>query len=91
VKALVPTADYYPHEFRNWIVGDGILRLKHDRHFLLGLSWDALQCFEPDCGCRFFEVTLCLVPTIVLTFQWFWDNPRCPEVIANRAGAEREM
>jgi hypothetical protein len=24
------------------------------------------------------------LPTVVLTYQWYRDNPACPDVIANR-------
>jgi hypothetical protein len=83
---MIPTSDYRPRQFRNWLIRDGILRLSHDRHYLFGASWEATQVYEPDCGCRFIVATLCPLPTITLTYEWYRDNPACPDVIANRAG-----
>jgi hypothetical protein len=90
MTAITPTEQYRPRELRNWMVRDGILRLKRDRHYLFGLSWEALQVHEPDCGCRWYEVTFAPLPTVVLTYQWYRDNPACPDVIANNAADGRE-
>jgi hypothetical protein len=98
--SIIPTEEYRPRELRNWMVRDGILRLKRDRHYLFGLSWEVLQVHEPDCGCRYYEAGalwagFAPLPTVVLTYQWYRDNPACPDAgalwaAANRAGGNGE-
>jgi hypothetical protein len=85
---LIPTEEYRGREYRNWLVRDGILRLKRDRHYLFGLSWDVIQVHEPDCGCRFICVTFAPLPMVTLSYEWYRDNPACSDVIARGDDAE---